>query len=123
MDTSAHPSDNSDAPLIDRAILLDRVDGDEDLLREITSIFLEEYPELLREIQEGMTAGDANRVERASHSLKGSVSNFGAHAATQAAYRLEAIARKGSMEEAPAAYADLVSQLQLLQPALKQLGE
>ena len=82
---------------IDRVSLLDRVGGDEELLREITSIFLAEYPELLRSIQNGLAAGDAQRVERAAHSLKGSVANFGADSATQAAYRLETIGRKGSL--------------------------
>ena len=108
---------------IDRVSLLDRVGGDEDLLREITSIFLAEYPELLRSIEDGLAAGDAQRVERAAHSLKGSVANFGADSATQAAYRMETIGRKGSLTEAPEAYEELISQFQRLQPVLEQLSE
>ena len=110
-------------PLIDRATLLERVGGDEDLLREITSIFLSEYPELLREIAAGIAASDTQRIEQAAHSLKGSVSNFGAQAATESAHRLEIIGRQGSIEEAPAAYTDLVSQFEQLQPVLERLGE
>jgi hypothetical protein len=46
MNTSAQ-----DTEVIDRAVILDRVGGDEDLLREITAIFLEEYPALIEEIR------------------------------------------------------------------------
>lgn len=108
--------------LIDRVALLDRVGGDEDLLREITGIFLEEYPSLIRDIQAAYAAGDAKRLERAAHSLKGSVSNFGAEAATQAAYKLETIGRKGEFAGADTALRDLVSLFAQLQPVLQNLA-
>jgi len=107
---------------IDRAAILDRVGGDHDLLREITSIFLAEYPGLIGEIQESVAARDAIRLEKAAHSLKGSVSNFGAQAATQAAYRLETIGRRGHFEDASEALADLLMQFQQLQPFLEDLA-
>jgi HPt (histidine-containing phosphotransfer) domain-containing protein len=111
-----------DTLLVDRDALLDRVGGDEDLMREITAIFLAEYPELIQDIERAVAAGDAKGLERAAHSLKGSVSNFGAEAATQAAYRLEAMGRKGQIDEAPAALAELLVQFQQLHPVLEELG-
>ena len=44
---------------VNYAAMLDRVGGDETLLREITSIFLEEYPILLTEIRRCIAAADA----------------------------------------------------------------
>ena len=108
--------------LIDRAGILDRVGGDEELLREITTIFLEEYPALIDEIQAAVSGRDARRLERAAHSLKGSVANFGAQAATQAAYRLETLGRRGELQDAAIALDDLLASFGQLHPALQELA-
>ena len=94
METMTRMSTDCEHRLVDRAAVLDRVGGDEELLREITCIFLTEYPRLIDEIRSAVDSRDAKRLERAAHSLKGSVSNFGAQAATEAAYRLEIIGSK-----------------------------
>ena len=121
METMTRMSTDCEHRLVDRAAVLDRVGGDEDLLREITCLFLTEYPRLIDEIQSAVDTGDATRLERAAHSLKGSVSNFGAPAATEAAYRLESIGRKLQMTQAAEALEELVSQFQQLHPELEQL--
>lgn len=106
---------------VDRAAVLDRVGGDESLLREITEIFLTEYPSLLEEIRSAVRAGDPSRLERFAHTLKGSVSNFGAAEATQAAYQLEQIGRAQHLEEAPAALRALELHFSALKPALEEM--
>lgn len=121
MTTMAQFSQSCEPALIDRSAVLDRVGGDEDLLREITSIFLDDYPNLIAEIEAAVDKKDGKLLERAAHSLKGSVSNFGAQAATQASWRLESMARKGNLDEAEAALQDLKEQFQLLRPALSDL--
>jgi two-component system, sensor histidine kinase and response regulator len=108
--------------ILDRAVILDRVGGDEDLLREITGIFLEEYPSLIEEIRMAVGGGDARRLERAAHTLKGSVSNFGAQQATQAAYRLETMGRQGQLQHSDSAFEDLVTRFEELHPVLEQLA-
>jgi HPt (histidine-containing phosphotransfer) domain-containing protein len=45
-------------------------------------------------------AGDAERFQRAAHSLKGSIASFGKTEASQLALELEAIARRGDTKEA-----------------------
>jgi two-component system, sensor histidine kinase and response regulator len=107
--------------LIDRATILDRFDGDEDLLREISSIFLNEYPNLVDEIRIAVERSDPKGLERAAHSLKGSVSNFGASGATNAAYTLETMGRKHQMTQAKEALNELVLQLYQLRPELEEL--
>jgi two-component system, sensor histidine kinase and response regulator len=99
----------------DAAVLLDRVGGDEDLLREITDIFLAEYPALLDEMRAAIRTHDARSLERSAHTLKGSVSNFGAPAATQAAYQLENLGRRAELRAAP-------QHLQHLETELEQLS-
>jgi two-component system, sensor histidine kinase and response regulator len=125
MDTSAQlqtPTRNEILyEIIDRAVILDRVGGDEELLREITAIFMEEYPSLIHEIEVAVHDSDAKRLEKAAHSLKGSVANFGAHRATQAAYRLETLGRRGELGDASVALNDLLFEFHQLQPALEDL--
>ena len=106
---------------VDRAAVLDRVGGDESLLREITEIFLTEYPTLLEEIRAAVRAGDSGRLERFAHTLKGSVSNFGATEATRAAYQLEQIGRNQVLEEAPGALRALELHFSALRPALEAM--
>ena len=107
--------------VIDRAMILDRVGGDEELLREITAIFLEEYPVLIQQIQAALDVSDARRLERAAHSLKGSVANFGAQGATEAAYRLETLGRRGDFRDSGAALDRLLFEFRQLEPALLTL--
>ena len=122
MNTTAESLGAQEWALIDRTAVLDRVGGDEELLREISSIFLEEYPALVTEIEAAVALRDAKRLERAAHSLKGSVSNFGADAATQAAYRLETIGRRADLAQAKDALDDLLLHLSQLQPTLELLA-
>ncbi|MEJ7604840.1 MAG: Hpt domain-containing protein [Bryobacteraceae bacterium] len=106
---------------VDREVLLDRVGGDEELLREITKIFLDEYPALVEDIKAAVKDGDAIQLEHAAHSLKGSVSNFGAREATEAAFELECMGRNGKLTSAQFAVATLEYQFQLLRPQLFHL--
>ena len=106
---------------LDRAAVLDRVGGDESLLREITEIFLTEYPCLLEEIRTAVHTGDPNRLERYAHTLKGSVANFGAPEATRAAYQLEQIGRTQELDQAPAALRALELHFSALKPALEAI--
>jgi HPt (histidine-containing phosphotransfer) domain-containing protein len=106
---------------LDLVAVLERVGGDEELLSEITAIFLEDYPSLIREIKAAIEAGDAKRLEVAAHTLKGSVANFGAQDAIEAALRLEQLGRNRQMLEAPEALRVLEARFSLLHPALEQL--
>jgi HPt (histidine-containing phosphotransfer) domain-containing protein len=106
---------------LDRAIALERVGGDEELLREIAALFLDEYPKMMTEIRAALEQGNAKALEQASHSLKGSVGNFGADHAYQAALRLETIGRGRDLSAAAQAYQDLVRALDSLRPALVAL--
>jgi HPt (histidine-containing phosphotransfer) domain-containing protein len=109
------------AGLFNLEVVLDRVGGDEELLQEIAAIFLAEYPVLLTEIRDAVRSTDPQRLERAAHTLKGSVSNFGADSVTRAALSLEQIGRRGEMESAANALLALEAQLQVLDPALNEL--
>lgn len=118
---TATPARPASPATLDREAALGRVGGDEDLLRDIGQLFLEEYPSLLEAIHAAIAAQDAHRLERSAHSLKGSVANFGAAGAVAAALRLEKLGRAQSFDGVAGAVADLESQLSQLRTEIAAL--
>jgi HPt (histidine-containing phosphotransfer) domain-containing protein len=103
----------------DPDIVLQRMDGDRELLQEVTSLFLEDTPRQLAELRATLERSDGPALERAAHSLKGAVGNFGARAAYEAALELESLARARDFDRAHAKFAALEYQIALLGPALE----
>ena len=108
--------------LFDRSAALERIGGDQKLLEEIAGLFLAEYPALVQEIRDALRNGDAAGLESSAHSLKGSVANFEARSAVDAAFRLECMGRARNLERAPFAFAELEAVLRALHPELLRLS-
>src|SRR5690606_35257458 len=106
------------AALFDRRAALDRVEGDEALLRETIGLLLSDLDRLLHELRDAHERGDLAIVARAAHELKGSAANCGAMAIAAAAARIEASARNGERESVQDALAhaeqDVASTVPLL---------
>lgn len=81
-----------DLQAIENLRALNPGDNDE-FLREITGIFLEDTPIRLAELDQSLIAGDVSKFTRAAHSIKGSSSNLGATGLRAAAEKLEHQAR------------------------------
>jgi two-component system, sensor histidine kinase and response regulator len=79
------------------AEMLARFDGDSELLKELAGIFLQECPRMLGEIREALRACDQKALERAAHTLKGSVGNFAMAGAWQTAELLELLGKSGQL--------------------------
>ena len=93
---------------IDADVALEAAGGDPDLLREVLQTFFDsDYPRLLAELQEGLTAQDAGAVRAAAHGIKGVVSIFGGASAGAIALGLEDMGRRGDLTGAETALADL----------------
>lgn len=108
--------------VLDKASLLERLDGDQELLAELIELFLADCPNLLEEIRSAVASGDAPLLMRAAHTLKGSVSNFCAPRATEASQRLETLGRDGNIADAPAALASLENLIEHLRSELQLLA-
>lgn len=104
--------------LCDWAAGLQRVGGDEGLLREIAGLMLEECPKLLRDLKRAIAAGDAPRVKLSAHTLKGSLDNIAAGAARAVAQQLETMGRAGELRDAPETTRALELELERLKPEL-----
>ena len=66
-----------DPQAIDNLRALNPGDNDE-FLREIVGIFLEDTPQRIAELDQSLRAGDVPKFTRAAHSIKGSSANLGA---------------------------------------------
>jgi two-component system, sensor histidine kinase and response regulator len=113
-------ADPSEA-VFDKEVALSRVGGDVELLKEIAVLFLDDYPKSLKELREAVAARDAKRVERSAHGLKGSVSNFGARPAVDAAFELESMGRAQQLFEVERVLCSLELALAALRPELESL--
>src|SRR5579871_4394216 len=106
---------------IDKELALSRVGGDVELLREIAILFIEDYPKILAELQAATDRGDALSVERTAHSLKGSVSNFGANLVIETARKIEDLGRARQLADVPVMLRTLNQALAELRPELEAL--
>jgi two-component system sensor histidine kinase/response regulator len=106
--------------LIDRASLLERVEGDQELLTEMIHLFQGDAPKLLTAMREALQRGDMAVLERSAHSLKGAVSNLSAKA-TAAALQLEKDAKNKDAEAAKKSLAEVERAVERLLPALAEL--
>jgi two-component system sensor histidine kinase/response regulator len=76
IDRGAEPAPELAFADLDAALL--RVEGDEALLADLARLFCEESPKMMAAIQYGIEHKNADALERAAHSLKGSLSMFAA---------------------------------------------
>ena len=81
--------------------------GDDSFLRDLIQIYLDDSPQRIAEIELSLAEGDAERLTRAAHSLKGSCSNFGASELRAVSERIEKLGRQGALGEVPARLPEL----------------
>ncbi|MEQ1946606.1 MAG: Hpt domain-containing protein [Bryobacteraceae bacterium] len=115
--SSSHDSQST----LDREAALIRVGGDEELLHEIAQIFLEDYPKSLDDLREAGMHGDAHRVERTAHGLKGAAANFGAQPVVDAALTLEKMGRQHDLSDFTTALSALEQTLSKFKHELEDL--
>jgi HPt (histidine-containing phosphotransfer) domain-containing protein len=103
---------------VDWVAIRERFEGDEELLREVVKLFLDDCPRRLSELREAVGRGDREAIRHAAHSIKGSLANFAAAAAVQAALRLETMGCESDMTEAGKACKVLEQEVARLSAAL-----
>ena len=106
---------------LDESLALSRVGGDVDLLKEVIELFLNDYPDTFEKIRSAVDGSDANALEHHAHSLKGSVSTFGAGPAFEAAFALEKQGRERDLRGAREGLSRLEKALAALRPELQLL--
>ncbi|MHC4437222.1 MAG: PAS domain-containing protein [Planctomycetota bacterium] len=109
--------------IIDRDKILERTGANEETLKEIVELFAAESAKLMKKIRDAITSGDSLTLQRAAHTLKGSVRIFGAERPATAAKRLEIMGRDENLADAEEAWQVLVEEIERLKPLLRDLVE
>jgi CheY-like chemotaxis protein/HPt (histidine-containing phosphotransfer) domain-containing protein len=117
-DSQSPPEGQAVAEDFDRAAALEHCGDDAQLLSELVSMFLVEIPGWMANLSEGLATGDAEKVKRTAHTIKGAVGTFGARPAQAAALRLETIGKQGDLAEAGPAWEEMQTAIERLKKAL-----
>jgi HPt (histidine-containing phosphotransfer) domain-containing protein len=98
---------------------LANLEGDRGLMAELAGIFCQESAGQLTRLRDSVAACDCPAVERIAHTLKGSVSVFGAASARAAAEKLEFAAQRQDTREIGADVHELEKELVALVGSLQ----
>jgi CheY-like chemotaxis protein len=112
----------SKAPVLDQQALMERVQGDTELLDELVDLFRDSYPRQLAALRAGAEAGDLPSVTGVAHALKGSVGNFAAQSAFHLIVRLEEAALDQNLSGVRHLLPELEAELEGLRTTLCSLG-
>jgi len=107
-----------DRVVLDRLRTLESA-GSPGLVEKLLDSFLEDTPRQLADLLHAAQAGDAARLTKLAHKLKGSVANLGASGMVRVCTELETRGRNGDTGVAPKLVADLERQFGLASTALR----
>ena len=105
-------------PTVDWSHAMGVVDQDRELLAELAQTLLEETPKQLTEIHDALSAGDHKVIQRAAHTIKGSLRCFGATVSMETAYELELAAKEESLQDVPRLLKTLAEQVKAVSESL-----
>ncbi|MFC1764174.1 response regulator [Planctomycetota bacterium] len=117
-DIEASPANIS----LDRDQILKNVGGSVETLQAVLTLFAEECPKLAQSIRTAINEGDCAALQRAAHTLKGTVQIFGAERAVAAALRLETMGREQNLVDAEDGWVVLEEEIKTLQGLLADLA-
>jgi len=106
------------AIVFNRAQALESLGGDEELLANVASLFVEESAGYRQALEAALASGDALVLRREAHTVKSVLATFAYEAGRERAAQLEQLAASGNLENAAALTAEVIAALQRLTEAL-----
>jgi HPt (histidine-containing phosphotransfer) domain-containing protein len=107
--------------VFDKRILLGRLDGDEELFKEIVKTFLDDAPLQVEKLKQALMEENLNQLEKQAHSLKGAAMNIGGNALQAIAFEVELSGKKGDLKRTQELIPRLEKEFTRLQKALSSL--
>jgi len=111
------------AGALDRSALLDRVEGDMELLGDIIELFKEDSVRQIAAIRDAIENKQADLLRRAAHTLKGTCGNLGVPEAAATSLDLEKLAAAGDLSRAQEILRTLEEQIQRAGGLLDELRQ
>ena len=107
--TASHES------IFDRCALSDRLMGDEEVIQEVLSIFLEDTPRRIATLRQQISDGDAVGAGEQAHAIKGAAAGVGGEALRKIAFEMEKAGKAGDIKT-------LLSKIPELESGFEQLS-
>ena len=95
--------------------------GEPDVLAEIFNLFLDEVPKRIDALRSAVISGDAVKVQRTAHSLKGSSGNIGARAMHEVCRQLDERAKGGDLNTLQPLVDTLVTEYRKVETEIRRL--
>ena len=106
------------SPSFSRAVLLDNLDGDTELVDRVTTLFREHAPAYLAQMCQAIARRDGIALEKSAHTLLSSLGIFGAHRARDIAKALQATGKMENFEEAEKRFVELKNETDRIYSAI-----
>ena len=110
---------SSDVDVFDQHNLLQRVDGDEELVYELIQLFLQDAPQRMSALEVALEKRDVEQLVQVIHTLKGSAGNLCAKRLSEATEQFEIAARKGNQRLIPSLFVQVQHEMSRLLTVLK----
>jgi PAS domain S-box-containing protein len=107
------------AEIFDRAGVLGRMEGDNELAQIVFAAFLEDIPRQIQSLKDLVKSGDTANSARLAHSIKGASANVGGERLRNVALAMEKAADLGDLQYVAARVADMELQFGQLRDAMK----
>jgi CheY-like chemotaxis protein len=105
----------------DKRILLDRLEGDEELFKEIVKTFLDDVPLQIEKMKQALREENLNQLEKQAHALKGAAMNIGGNALQTVAFALEVSGKNLDLNRAGPLVQNIDKEFESLKKALTGL--
>jgi PAS domain S-box-containing protein len=122
MENSVNELTQQACPPEDTHQMLNRLDGNTELLEELMEMFFQDYPQDIVNLKESMEKKDFTSLASVVHGLKGELGNMGMKTAYKIACELEKMIKDNTLEEASALIQELENEVKLLERFFSRPG-
>ena len=102
--------------------MIERMDGNLELLAELVEMFFNDYPHDIFKLDEALEKKDLKTLVYVIHGLKGELGNMGMTAAYKIACDLDKLFKKNKLEKAPEMVRKLIREVKILEQFFSQPG-
>ncbi|HAX92033.1 MAG TPA: hypothetical protein DCY07_07495 [Rhodospirillaceae bacterium] len=107
-------------PVFDKAGMMVRFFGEEDLAHQLIASFLADMPRQIESLLAYLEAGDAENAGRLAHTIKGASANVGGERLRAVAYTMEKTADAGDLDSIKARMGELQAEFACLKEAMTE---
>lgn len=98
-DISEALAEGGSGKVLDLEKASEQMGGDEELLKEVLQIFINDVPKKLFELHDAFDKQDRELIRRAAHSIKGASANIAADCVRAVAFKLEKMADEADPDD------------------------